>query len=126
MDFILITGRTIEQGETIHEKCKESYMKVCATCEMNKKDMEKLGVKNGDIVKISSNAGEVYVYVKESDSVDEGIIFIPMGPWANILVPAGTDSIGMPTFKGIKVKVEKSDGVVLRGDKLIRRYAIEG
>ena len=121
MDFILITGRTIEQGETLHEKCKESYMKACAICEMNKKDMEKLGVKNGDTVKISSSAGEVHVYVKESDSVDEGIIFMPMGPWANSLVPAGTDSIGMPTFKGIKVKVEKSDGVVLRGDELIRR-----
>ena len=126
MEFILVTGRTMHQGESLHEKCNESYMKACAICEMNKEDMKELGVKDGDVVKISSEAGEVHVYVKASDSLDRGIVFVPMGPWANAVIPSGTDSTGMPSFKGIGVRIEKSDGVVLRGDELVRGYVLEG
>jgi len=126
MEFILISGRTMHQGETLHQKCSEEYMKVCAVCEMNPDDMKALGVKDGDVVRVSSSAGEVDVYVRSCDGLDRGIVFIPMGPWANAVVPAGTDSTGMPSFKGIKVKIEKSDGRVLRGDELVRRYGFEG
>jgi len=125
MEFILITGRTMYQGENIHRKCSEEYMKACAICEMNPEDMKELGVKVGDVVRVSSEAGGVDVYVKPSDGLDRGIVFIPMGPWANALIPAGTDSTGMPSFKGIRVRVEKSDGKVLRGDELVRRYEFE-
>ncbi len=126
MEFILISGRTMHQGETLHQKCSEEYMKVCAVCEMNPDDMKALGVKDGDVVRVSSSAGEVDVYVRSCDGLDRGIVFIPMGPWANAVVPAGTDSTGMPSFKGIKVKIERSDGRVLRGDELVRRYGFEG
>jgi len=126
MEFILISGRTMHQGETLHQKCSEEYMKACAVCEMNPDDMKALGVKDGDVVRVSSSAGEVDVYVRSCDGLDRGIVFIPMGPWANAVVPAGTDSTGMPSFKGIKVKIERSDGRVLRGDELVRRYGFEG
>ena len=125
MEFILITGRTMHQGETLHQKCSEEYMKACAICEMNPEDMKELGVREGNVVKVSSEAGEVHVYVKPCDGLDKGVVFIPMGPWANSVIPAGTDSTGMPSFKGIRVKIEKSNGKVLRGDELVRRYKFE-
>jgi len=125
MEFILITGRTMLQGEQIHNKCGEEYMKVCAVCEMNPEDMRELGVRDGDVVKVSSEAGEVNVYVRASDSLDRGIVFIPMGPWANAVVPRGTDSTGMPSFKGVRVKIEKSDGKVLTAEELVMSYAYD-
>ena len=123
MEFILITGRTMHQGEALHAKCTEEYVKACAVCEMNPEDMKALGVKEGDVVRVKSDAGEVDVYVKRCEGLDRGIVFIPMGPWANALIPKGTDSTGMPSFKGIKVKIEKSSGKVLRGDELVMSYA---
>lgn len=125
MEFILISGRTMHQGETLHSKCSEDYVKACAICEMNPEDMRDLGVKEGDVVKVVSEAGEVEVYVKPCDGLDRGIVFIPMGPWANAVVPVGTDSTGMPSFKGIRVRIEKSNGRVLRGDELVMRYAYD-
>ncbi len=125
MRFTLITGRTMYQGETIHAKCSEEYVKACAICEMNPEDMKELGVKEGDVVRVRSKAGEVDVYVKPCDGLDRGIVFIPMGPWANSIIPAGTDSTGMPSFKGVAVEIERSNGRVLRGDELVMRYAYD-
>ncbi len=123
MEFILITGRTMYQGEVLHAKCTEEYVKACAICEMNPEDMRALGVKEDDVIRVKSEAGEVDVYVKPCEGLDRGIVFIPMGPWANALIPKGTDSTGMPSFKGVKVKIEKSGGRVLRGDELVMSYA---
>ncbi len=125
MEFVLITGRTMLQGEQLHNKCGKEYMEACAVCEMNPEDMKELGVKDGDVVRVSSEAGEVNVYVKASESVDRGIVFIPMGPWANAVVPKGTDSTGMPSFKGVRVKIERSDGKVLMADELVIGYAYD-
>ncbi len=125
MEFILITGRTMHQGEALHAKCTDEYVEACAVCEMNPEDMKALGVKEGDVVKVISEAGEVDVYVKPCEGLDRGIVFIPMGPWANAVVPAGTDSTGMPSFKGVRVRIERSKGKVLRGDELVMRYAYD-
>ncbi len=125
MEFVLITGRTMHQGETLHQKCSDEYVEACAVCEMNPEDMKELGVKEGDVVRVSSEAGEVDVYAKPCEGLDRGIVFIPMGPWANAVVPPGTDSTGMPSFKGIRVRIKRSDGRVLKGDELVMRYAYD-
>jgi formylmethanofuran dehydrogenase subunit D len=36
----------------------------------------------------------------------QGIIYIPYGPWANVVVNPETNGIGMPSFKGIPAEVE--------------------
>ena len=66
IEVTLITGRTIGQGITIDEKCEEEYVKEVAICELNVKDMEKLGIKDGDVIRVSTQEGEVFVFVKAS------------------------------------------------------------
>jgi formylmethanofuran dehydrogenase subunit D len=119
----LITGRTIRQGEALEiGKDSEEYTRAAAVCEMDPLDMEKIGVREGDIVKVSTEIGEVYVWaVKSRQAPHENTIFMPLGPWANAVVKGGTDSIGMPSFKGIPARVEPApDGKVLNAIELIR------
>lgn len=121
IELTLVTGRTVGQGETIESKLSSEYMGYTAICELNEGDMNALGVKDGDAIKVSNQEDEIVVYAKSS-SIDKGIAFIPLGPWANAIVPEGTDSTGMPAFKGFKVKAEKTDEEVLDAKQLIGRF----
>ncbi len=121
IEVIVITGRTTDQGMTIDEKLSEGYMRAVSFCEMNEKDMEKLGVKDSDKVLVKNELGEVVLYVKKPEmdlQPPEGIIFIPMGPYANRIVGALNGS-GTPQYKGIKATVEKTDRDVAPVEEVI-------
>lgn len=121
IELTLLTGRTVGQGETIESKLSSEYMSYTAICELNEEDMITLGVEDGDPVKVSTQEDEIVVYARSS-SIDKGIAFIPLGPWSNAIVSEGTDSTGMPSFKGFKVKVEKTSEKVLDAKQLIGRF----
>jgi len=54
------------------------------------------------------------------------MVFMPMGPWANLVVSPETDSTGMPSFKGVVVEIEKADGEeVLSMAELMRKKYLE-
>jgi formylmethanofuran dehydrogenase subunit D len=114
----LITGRTIKQGESMGDA------KFTAVCEMDPSDMEKLGIKEGDVVRVSTNAGKVLLKaVKSAQAPHEGIAFIPLGPWANAVIDPNTDSIGMPSFKGVRATIEPAKGEKVPSDlELIMKY----
>ncbi len=122
LEVTLITGRTVAQGEAMETgKTLEKFSKACATVELDPEDMLKLGVKEGDTVKVETSAGSVVVKaVKSKDAPHEGIAFMPMGPWANVVVGSGTDGTGMPPFKGIGAKVVPApDEKVLDAQELV-------
>ncbi|MEM2273454.1 MAG: molybdopterin dinucleotide binding domain-containing protein [Candidatus Bathyarchaeia archaeon] len=108
MEFILITGRTINQGKfKEHAKITEKYMASVAVCEMHAEDMVKIGVRDGDNVKVTTVVGSVVVKAKRSKRIKTpGLVFIPFGPWVNSILPSETEGTGMPNFKGFKVKIE--------------------
>ena len=106
--LILLTGRTINQGVALEGgKTTKENVRACAICAFDKEDFDKLGCIVGTPIKVSTNFGEVMVYAIISDEGPHpGIIFIPMGPWANQLVNPDSQSCGTPTFKGMRAKVE--------------------
>jgi formylmethanofuran dehydrogenase subunit D len=112
VEVTLITGRTIDQGIALEGgKLGQAYVKAAALCYMDPSDMKKIGVLTGDIVAVKTNFGEVIVRaIKSEDAPHSGIAFIPMGPWANQVTNSNTDSIGMPSFKGMKATVEPAQG----------------
>ena len=123
IELNLITGRTIAQGETMEKsKLSPEYTQATAICEFDEKDMGSLGIREGDNVKVTSDAGDVVVKaVKTTQGPHGGIAFIPMGPWANAITGTGSDSTGMPPFKGIDVKIEPAkDAKVLSAMDLIK------
>ncbi|UCD72787.1 MAG: molybdopterin dinucleotide-binding protein [Candidatus Bathyarchaeota archaeon] len=106
--FILVTGRSTAQGK-MKEKGKQTkeYIESVTICEFDPQDLENLGVKPGENIKISTAHGSVILKASESKQAPhEGIIFIPYGAWANLLTGSETDGSGMPSYKGIPSEVK--------------------
>lgn len=104
--YTLITGRTTKQGGALHHgRDSEEYRRATGLVEMNSDDMAQVQVKEGQLVRVSTVAGEVDVPVIEGN-LPPGMLFMPLGPVANRLIGVDTQSTGMPLFKGMRAEVE--------------------
>jgi len=122
-NLILLTGRTINQGVALEGgKATMENVRAAGICTFDKDDFKKLDCLAGTPVKVMTDYGEVMVYSTISEEGPHpGIIFIPMGPWANQVVNPDSQSCGTPTYKGMKAKVEVvKNGKVLDAIELIR------
>ncbi len=125
----LLTGRTIEQGAGKERgKSSKEYVESVSVCFMDPEDMKKLGVKDGTNVQVSTAFGSVVVKAKKSlRAPHQGVIFIPYGLWANVVVDPETHGIGMPSLKGIPATVEPaSDKPVLGLEELLKTVFRKG
>ena len=105
----LIAGRSIKQGQTLNTgKLKDGYREVTSTGEMNAEDMARLGLADGDRVRLRSDAGETVVSLKgrKPEDLPAGLIFLPYGPPSSQLMGSDTALSGMPLSKNIEVEVE--------------------
>jgi formylmethanofuran dehydrogenase subunit D len=104
----LITGRTIDQGVGKEMgKGSQEYFDSAAVCFMDTYDMNKMGLKGGANVKVTSKYGSVIVKSQKYPyGTMPGMVFIPCGLWANAICGDETYSMGMPMFKGFAVEVE--------------------
>lgn len=109
--FILIPGRTSRQGCGISEgKFKEDYQEETNQLQVAPEDMRRLGLKPGDRVRLTSETGasvEVPVVAAKGDELPPGMLFIAYGDISSRLMGGDTHGSGMPTSKGLDVKLEK-------------------
>ena len=120
---MLLTGRTIEQGVAKERgKASKEYMESVSVCYMDPEDLKKLGIKEKTDVLVSTDFGSVVVKaLKSLRTPHVGMIFVPYGPWANVVVDPETHGIGMPSLKGIPAEVEPApDKAVLSLGELLR------
>ena len=107
--FILIPGRTSEQGCGISEgKFQDKYQQQINTLQVSPGDMKRLQLTNGDRVKLTSEGGtvEVRVTTAAKDELPDGILFIAYGDISSRLMSGDTHGSGMPTSKGLDVELE--------------------
>jgi len=108
--FVLIPGRTAKQGSGISEgKFRESYQTETQTLLVSPQDMQQLGLKDGDRVRMTSEHGgtDVAVAAAKPDELPPGLLFIAYGDLSSRLMGADTHGSGMPTSKGLDVELEK-------------------
>jgi len=124
MKVILNTGRTVWQGEAIESgKDLKMYVDYAAVCNMSANQFEELGIKEGDNVEILTEHGDVVLKsVKAKEALPEGMVYVPMGPWANRVVKPDTESTAMPSFKGVPVELVATDKPVLDMPTLMKVY----
>jgi formylmethanofuran dehydrogenase subunit D len=105
---ILLTGRTIEQGVGKEQgKASKEYADSVSVCYLDPEDLKKLGIKEKTNILVTTRHGAVVVKaLKSLRGPHAGVIFIPYGPWANAVVDPETDSIGMPSLKGIPAEIQ--------------------
>ncbi len=113
--FILTTGRYLFQYHTgtmtrrslgIEEICSEPR------AEINLNDAKKLGVKDRDLVKLSTRRGEIKIKACVTNKIKEGVIFIPFHfkeAAANLLTNPALDPVSkIPELKVCAVRLEKA------------------
>jgi len=123
LDVIINTGSSIIQAfyEKKGSTLKDEYRQATAVAFMDPEDMILLDLEVRDKIDVITQWGEVTLYVDKSHDVPhKGMIFIPKGPWANIVVSPETYCCNIPTFKGIKAKIRKSEKEVLLVADLMR------
>jgi len=122
LQVTLLTGRTIEQGVAKERgKASKEYVESVSVCYMDPEDLKRLGIKEKINVQVSTEHGSVVVKaVKSLRGPHPSVIFIPYGPWANVVVNPETHSIGMPSLKGIPAEVEPAPDKPISGlEKLL-------
>ena len=88
-------------------KEKPAYRDACGIIEMDASDFKRLGAWRNTNVRVTSEFGSVVVKaIEATQGPHPGVAFIPMGPWANMVVNPDTYSTGMPTFKGTPIEVD--------------------
>ena len=108
--MVLVPGRSSNQGTSLNKgKLKQEYLLITSTLEMNSDDMQRLGLEEGDSVRLSNDIGETIVSCKgcKPEDLPSGLLFIPYGPPSSQLMAADTAGTGMPLSKNIEVLVEK-------------------
>lgn len=108
LSALLVTGRTIEQGVgKEHGKASEDYLENVAVCYLDPEDLKQLKIKEKTPVQVSTPYGSVVVRaMKSRRGPHPRLVFMPYGPWANAIADPETDSIGMPSLKGVPAEVE--------------------
>ncbi len=113
--FILTTGRTIFHFHTgtmsrrvsaLNREVPTGYV------EINPKDAQKIGTRNGDIVTITSRRGNIKIKARITKRVNEGVVFIPFHfaeCAANVLTNPALDPVAkIPEYKACACRVEKA------------------
>ena len=112
MRVVLVTGRSIYQG-TGKEKGKfgSEYEEAATSCFLDPEDARELGIREGDPVRISTAYGSLVLKARTvREGRQRGVIFLPYGPWASLLVSHETHGTGMPSLKGVEATIEPAPG----------------
>lgn len=111
--MILVPGRSSKQGTSLNAgKLKDEYLRVTSTVEMNADDMERMGLKDGDSVRLRTSIGETVARCKGRKPADlpAGLLFMAYGPPSSQLMGGDTAGSGMPISKNFEVEVEAVSG----------------
>lgn len=115
--FVLTTGRVLEHWHTATMTMKAPELRRAqpeAFVEINPVDAEKMNIKTGDMIKLTSRRGEVTVRARVIDTVRPGLVFVPMHFYEDnelinrVTIDAYDPVSRQPEFKVCAVKVAKA------------------
>ena len=111
--FILTTGRQLEHWHTGAMTRRASTLDALepgAVANLSSGTIAKLGIKPGDMVRVTTRRGTVELAARQDDGIPDGVVFIPFAfveAAANLLTNPALDPFGkIPEFKYCAAKVE--------------------
>ncbi|HEX2538455.1 MAG TPA: formate dehydrogenase subunit alpha [Pseudolabrys sp.] len=114
--FVLTTGRMLEHwhtGAMTRRATVLDAIEPSATAALSRGTIDKLGIKPGDMVRVSTRRGTVELNSRQDDAIPDGVVFIPFAFFeaaANKLTNPALDPFGkIPEFKFCAAKVEGAE-----------------
>src|SRR4249919_1783702 len=111
--FILTTGRQLEHwhtGSMTRRATVLDALEPAAVASLSRGTFTKLGIRPGDMVRVTTRRGEIELNSRQDDAIPDGVVFIPFAfveAAANILTNPALDPFGkIPEFKFCAAKVE--------------------
>jgi formate dehydrogenase major subunit len=111
--FILTTGRQLEHwhtGSMTRRAMVLDAIEPTAIAQLSRGTIAQLGIRPGDMVRVSTRRGSVELQSRQDDAVPDGVVFIPFAyveAAANLLTNPALDPFGkIPEFKYCAAKVE--------------------
>jgi formate dehydrogenase major subunit len=112
--FVLTTGRVLYHwhGGTMTRRTSLEEIYPEELVELNPKDAQKLGVADGDLVRVTSRRGQVVAKAEVVERTDPGVVFMTFHfheAAANLLTNPVLDPVAkIPEYKVAAVRVEKA------------------
>jgi formate dehydrogenase major subunit len=113
--FVLSTGRQLEHWHTGAMTRRASTLDALEpgpVASLSRTQIAKLGIKPGDMIRVSTRRGSIELAVRQDDAIPDGVVFIPFAfveAAANLLTNPALDPFGkIPEFKYCAAKVEKA------------------
>src|SRR5262249_163259 len=111
--FVLSTGRQLEHWHTGAMTRRASTLDALepgAVANLSRGTIAKLGIKPGDMVRVTTRRGVVELAARQDDAIPDGVVFIPFAfveAAANLLTNPALDPFGkIPEFKFCAAKLE--------------------
>ena len=114
--FVLTTGRQLEHwhtGAMTRRSTVLDALEPSAVASLSRNEIARIGVKPGDMIRVSTRRGNVELAVRQDDAIPDGVVFIPFAyveAAANLLTNPALDPFGkIPEFKYCAARVEAVD-----------------
>jgi formate dehydrogenase major subunit len=111
--LVLITGRQLEHwhtGSMTRRAMVLDALEPAATASIHSSELQRLGLRAGDVVAIASRRGRLHLQLRQDDGMPTGTVFMPFAyqeAAANLLTHAALDPFGkIPEFKYCAVRIE--------------------
>jgi len=111
--FVLSTGRQLEHwhtGSMTRRATVLDALEPTAIAQLSPGTIAKLGIRPGDMVRVTTRRGSVELQSRQDDAVPDGVVFIPFAyveAAANLLTNPALDPFGkIPEFKYCAARVE--------------------
>jgi formate dehydrogenase major subunit len=111
--FILSTGRQLEHWHTGSMTRRAQVLDAIeptAIAQVSRGTVAKLGIRPGDMIRVTTRRGSVELQSRQDDAVPDGVVFIPFAyveAAANLLTNPALDPFGkIPEFKYCAARVE--------------------
>ena len=113
--FVLTTGRQLEHWHTGAMTRRASTLDAiepAPVASLSRNDIARIGIKPGDLVRVSTRRGTVALTARQDDAIPDGVVFIPFAyveAAANLLTNPALDPFGkIPEFKYCAARVERA------------------
>jgi formate dehydrogenase major subunit len=114
--FILTTGRQLEHWHTGAMTRRSTVLDAIEPgpiAAVSRGTIAKLGIKPGDMIRVSTRRGAVELNARQDDAIPDGVVFIPFAyveAAANLLTNPKLDPFGkIPEFKYCAARVEPAE-----------------